>query len=139
MRPGSPSTLPLRAASNLALRASHPLYWVAAGAAGDFVTQLGDVRYLGVQAADRIVEDREGEAMLWVVGDAEIAGPLPRPQRLVQPGPGCLEVPIQGVDDALWILTAGQPGLEDDGVLDDDLLLAGEVLHPPAHRLDAGV
>ena len=90
------------------------------------------------KAADRVVEDGEGETLLRVVDDAEFAGTLPRPQRLVQPGPRRLEMPLQRIDDVLWILAAGEPGLEDDGVLDDDLVLPRKVLDPPAQCVEPG-
>ena len=48
-------------------------------------------------------------------------------------------MPIQGVDDVFWILAAGQPGTQDHRVLDDHLVLAGKVLHPPAQRVAPGI
>ena len=46
---------------------------------------------------------------------------------------------LQCIDDVFWILASGQPGFEDDRVLDDDLVLTRKVLHPAAKRIKPGV
>ena len=43
------------------------------------------------------------------------------------------------LDDALGVLAAGEPGPQDDGVFDDDLVVAREVLHPPAQGVEPGI
>src|SRR6202012_5968566 len=66
--------------ADLTLRPTHPFDRVSGCAAGEFIAQLSDVGYLCVQAADRVVEHREGEALVGILGDAEFLGPLPRPE-----------------------------------------------------------
>src|SRR6202012_3631491 len=124
-------------ATNLSLGASDPLDGISWCATSDLVAQLRDVGDLGVQTADRIVEDREREPLIGIVDDADLAGPLPRPQRLVEARAGRLQMPVQVVDDVFGILTASKPRTQDDGVLDDNLILPTEVLHPAAQRLTA--
>src|ERR1700678_4167723 len=90
--------------ANLPLRPSHPRNGISTCAAGNFVTELLDVGDFRIQPTDRVVQDGKRRALIGIVGDAEVTGPLPRPQRLVEPRSRCLEVAVQGVDDTFGIL-----------------------------------